>query len=77
MSNEKSNSSTRGLGLGGVLGVVFIVLKLVGVIDWSWWWVLSPFWISFGLTVLILLVAVVIVAIREVIKNKRRSKKHQ
>ena len=75
MSNEKSNSSTRGLGLGGVLGVVFIVLKLVGVIDWSWWWVLSPFWISLGLTILILLVAVVIVAIREVIKNKRRSKK--
>ena len=75
--NDKRNTTSGGLGLGGVLGVVFIVLKLVGVIDWSWWWVLSPFWISFGLTVLILLVAVVIVAIREVIKNKRRSKKHQ
>ena len=75
--NDKRNTTSGGLGLGGVLGVVFIVLKLVGVIDWSWWWVLSPFWSSFGLTVLILLVAVVIVAIREVIKNKRRSKKHQ
>lgn len=28
-----------------VLTVVFIVLKLVGVISWSWWWVLAPFWI--------------------------------
>lgn len=52
--NDKRNTTSGGLGLGGVLGVVFIVLKLVGVIDWSWWWVLSPFWISFGLTVLIL-----------------------
>lgn len=35
------------MGLAAVLGVVFIVLKLVGVISWSWIWVLSPFWISF------------------------------
>ena len=34
------------IGLGGILGIVFIVLRLVGVIDWSWLWVLSPFWIS-------------------------------
>ena len=26
----------------GVLTVIFIVLKLVGVITWSWWWVFSP-----------------------------------
>lgn len=29
-----------------VLAVVFIVLKLVGVITWSWWWVFSPLWAS-------------------------------
>lgn len=29
-----------------VLAIVFIVLKLLGVINWSWWWVLSPIWIS-------------------------------
>ncbi len=33
----------------GVLGIVFIVLKLCGVIDWSWWWVLAPFWIGLAL----------------------------
>jgi hypothetical protein len=32
-------------GLPGVLFVVFLVLKLVGVIDWSWWWVTSPLWL--------------------------------
>lgn len=39
---EKSN----GLTLADVLLVVFIILKLCGVINWSWWWVLSPIWIS-------------------------------
>jgi len=42
-----NNNSSSSLGLFDVLGVVFIVLKLVGVIDWTWWWVLSPFWIEF------------------------------
>ena len=55
MNNKNNSSSSGGLGLDSVLGVVFIVLKLVGVIDWSWWWVLSPFWISWGLAILILL----------------------
>ena len=41
---KKSTSS--GLGLLPVLGVVFIVLKLVGTIQWSWVWVLAPFWVS-------------------------------
>lgn len=33
------------LGVVDVLAIVFIVLKLTGLIDWSWWWVLSPWWI--------------------------------
>ena len=53
MSN-KSTSSSGGIGCLGVLGIVFVVLKLVGVIDWSWFWVLSPYWGSclIGLVVL-------------------------
>ena len=38
------------------LTVLFIVLKLMGVIQWSWWWVLSPLWISFCLAVALLVV---------------------
>jgi len=33
--------------LPAALGILFIGLKLAGAIDWSWIWVLSPFWISF------------------------------
>lgn len=36
-----------------ILIVVFIVLKLTGTIDWSWWWVLSPLWVVVGLTILV------------------------
>ena len=38
-----------------VLTIVFIVLKLIGVITWSWWWVLSPWWISLILIFIILM----------------------
>ena len=38
---------SEGLGLFGVMGVVFIILKLVGVINWSWWLVTLPFWGGF------------------------------
>ena len=39
-----------------LLTLVFIVLKLTGVISWSWWWVLSPIWIGLGLAVVICLI---------------------
>jgi len=37
--------NNSGTGIGGLLLVAFIVLKLTGVIDWSWWWVVSPIWL--------------------------------
>ena len=50
-----SNNSSSGIGLPGVLLAIFITLKLVGVIDWSWWWVLSPAWISASICALIMM----------------------
>jgi len=49
-------SKGNGIGIVGLLGVAFVVLKLCHVIDWSWWWVTVPFWGGFVLVVLILLV---------------------
>jgi hypothetical protein len=45
-SSNSSGGSGSGLGFASVLQIVFIVLKLCKIIDWSWIWVLSPFWIS-------------------------------
>lgn len=52
----KNHNSSSGLGLSSVLTIVFIVLKLVGVINWSWWWVLSPTLIGFGIAIVILII---------------------
>lgn len=38
-------SRGNGIGFGTVLFIVFLVLKLTGVVTWSWWWVFSPLWI--------------------------------
>ena len=51
------NAKSGGIGFGGVLAIVFIVLKLVGVINWSWVWVLSPIWIPIMLAIIILLIS--------------------
>ena len=61
------NNKTKqgGLGIVSVLTIVFIVLKLLGVIQWSWIWVLSPIWIS----------AVIVVAVFSVILIGGRIKK--
>lgn len=46
-------------GFVGLLTILFITLKLLDKIDWSWWWVLSPIWISIGLSVLVLLIILI------------------
>jgi len=52
---SKSSSSSSGIGFSSLLTIVFIVLKLIGKIDWSWWWVLSPMWIGFLLVILVII----------------------
>lgn len=53
--SKNSGSGRSGLGLADVLLVVFIVLKLCGLISWSWLWVLSPLWISVILVIIVLI----------------------
>jgi hypothetical protein len=58
---ESNRASSSGIGFTGLLTIVFIVLKLVGVISWSWVWVLSPLWISFALAFVIMGIAGIII----------------
>lgn len=63
MSNKSSNNNTTvssGIGFSGLLTIVFIVLKLCGVINWSWIWVFSPMWISAALCVAIFIFIIMI-----------------
>jgi hypothetical protein len=55
MSNNTKNVSVN-FPIFGILGLIFITLKLTGHITWSWLWVLAPFWIPIGLALLIFLI---------------------
>lgn len=56
MSNA-TTSGSNGIGFGTVLFLVFLVLKLTAVIDWSWWWVTAPLWIPVALMAVIYAIA--------------------
>lgn len=60
MSRNNSSSSSSGVGFVGLLTVAFVVLKLVGVIDWSWLWVLSPIWITAAIVVVVLIIGILL-----------------
>ncbi len=59
-------STRAGSSLTSMLLVLFTTLKLTGVINWSWWWVLAPFWIPLSLAVFILTIA-------KLIKNRSNT----
>lgn len=71
-----SSSSNGGIGFVGLLTIVFIVLKLLGKITWSWWWVLSPLWISAAFAMLIIL-GFLLWAFISVLNDEKKQKKQK
>ena len=62
MKNDNNNKSVSGsIGFIDLLTIAFVVLKLCGVIEWSWLWVLSPIWISL---LLVLIIAIILMIVR-------------
>ena len=55
-NNNHSGASAGGLGIGTILFIVFLILKLTGVIDWSWWLVTAPLWIPIGIVCICLII---------------------
>jgi hypothetical protein len=66
MMSEQSNNN---IGFAGALGIAFIVLKLIGTINWSWLWVLAPLWIPLAFVLAILVVGLIAVALAAVLKG--------
>ena len=66
--DNKSTSSSGGIGFLGVLTIVFIIFKLLDKITWSWWWVFSPMWIPIAVIGGIALIAFIIVLIKEFLR---------
>lgn len=66
MSEETANRVEIEIEAFSLLGVVFVALKLCGIIGWSWWWVTLPFWGGFAIIGSILLVFFIHIAWRRV-----------
>lgn len=69
MNNKRNSSSSSEIGILGVLQIVFLVLKLTGLITWSWTVVLIPLWISLVMLVIFLIVTIIVV------KNNFKTKR--
>lgn len=55
---------------GFILFIVFLVLKLCGVISWSWWWVCAPVWMPVALVLIMFIVGCIVIVIK-VLNNKK------
>jgi len=53
--STKETAQSGGVGVFGLLGVLFVGLKLAHVINWSWWWVTAPFWGGLAVVVAVVL----------------------
>ena len=78
MSDKNYGAAGGGIGLDAILFVVFLVLKLCNVIDWSWWWVTAPLWIPvalfLGVCLVVFVVAFCVGVIRSLLKIKKGRK---
>jgi hypothetical protein len=72
MNNESKPVVVTGTSLPTLLTVLFIALKLCGIIDWSWWWVLSPIPITVGVVLTVLVVSITVLTIGS---SKKSTKK--
>lgn len=61
MKEKEKSSNNHGIGFAGLLTIAFIVLKLCGVISWSWIWVLSPLWMGTALLIILLICAIIFI----------------
>lgn len=69
-SSATATASSGGIGFSGLLTIVFIALKLCGIIHWSWLWVLSPLWIGAALVIAILIILGIIALIGIALSRK-------
>ena len=60
MSNN-THVTSGGIGFTGALFLVFLVLKLTHVIDWSWWWITAPLWGGTALAILFIIVCILFI----------------
>lgn len=75
MSSNNQTSSSNGIGVFGLMGVMFIGLKLTGYVTWPWLWVLAPFWIPFAIVFGVLCACSIVAGIMKGIEDSRNARR--
>jgi uncharacterized integral membrane protein len=76
MSNT-SQTKQGGIGFLGILALIFITLKLMGYIKWSWLWVLGPIWIPFALVGVLFVIAGLLSLAGHILRQRENKKRIQ
>lgn len=69
MNNNRNNTAIAGIDFYGLLTVAFVVLKLVGIINWSWLWVLAPIWMPVVIGLALVAIIAVVVSIKTLLEK--------
>jgi hypothetical protein len=75
MSFNEQTPSSNGIGVFGLMGVMFIGLKLTGYVTWPWLWVLAPFWIPFAILFGVLCACSIVVGVTKGIEDSRNARR--
>lgn len=65
MSESSKSITIGGTGFFNLLFLVFLVLKLTKVIDWSWWWITAPLWGPLGVCVVLIIIGAILIALAD------------
>jgi hypothetical protein len=68
--NFKYMNTNNGIGLGTLMFLIFLVLKLTNFIQWSWWWITAPLWIPIALVGILTIIGLGLIRYEEKQKNK-------
>ena len=75
--NNKTNVSIELGGPAFLLFLVFLVLKLCKVIEWSWWWVTAPLWIPLGIAIIFIVIALIVYKYKDWKWNRDYNRRHK
>lgn len=73
--SAQSTAQSPAVSVVGLLGVAFVVLKLCGVITWSWWWVLAPFWAPLAFGVLGIAVIIIVASVKVLVRGRSQRRR--
>lgn len=75
MSANDQPPQSNGIGVFGLMGVMFVGLKLTGYVTWPWVWVLAPFWIPVTIVFGVLCACSIVIGVQKGIEDSKNARR--